>query len=249
MVAFFEKVIPELTGAHYLDVLRRIHEVLHPETYLEIGTRSGESLERAFCASIAIDPMFQIGSNVIGNKPICHLMQMGSDAFFKNHDPQKMLGQPLDFVFLDGMHWCEFLLRDFMNVEKHCKKNSIIAIHDCIPTDSHIARRDEGDATLAQQADHPDWWAGDVWKAVNLLQKIRPDLRIYALDSHPTGLIVISNLDPESNVIQEKYFEFVEYMHSSMEKNEELHGFVQNLNIISSDIFLSHSEMSRRFWL
>ena len=245
----YERFIPDLQGESYLTVLKHVHTLFRPETYLEVGTSTGESLARASCASIAIDPAFQIGLDIFSNKTICHMMQMGSDDFFKNHNPQTILGKSLDFVFLDGMHWCEFLLRDFMNVEKYCKRNSIIAIHDCIPINSHVARRVQGDMTLAAQAEQPDWWAGDVWKAVNLLQKIRPDLQIHAFDCRPTGLIFITNLDPESNVIREKYFDFVEYMYSGMNENDELRSFIQNLNIKSAEIFSSYSEVSRYFWL
>ena len=84
---------------------------------------------------------------------------------------------------------------------------------------------------------------------MNLLQKIRPDLQIHAFDCQPTGLIFITNLNPESNVIQEKYFDFVEYMYSGMNENDELRSFIQNLNIKSAEIFSSYSEVSRYFWL
>ena len=72
----------DLQAAEYLPVLKRLHDVLRPETYLEIGTRSGDSLRLASCASIAIDPSFCVSSDVIGTKPACHFYQIPSDRFF-----------------------------------------------------------------------------------------------------------------------------------------------------------------------
>lgn len=129
---------PDLAGEHYIATLQRLHEVLRPKTYLEIGVQLGDSLKLARCASIAIDPAFHIvPSNIEGvfAKPELHFYQMGSDDFFGQHSPSQILGRTIDMAFLDGMHRCEYLLRDFINTERHCKRNSIIALHDCLPVE------------------------------------------------------------------------------------------------------------------
>ncbi len=62
--------------------------------------------------------------------------------FFARHDLGGLLGKPISMAFLDGMHHFEYLLRDFINTEKHCSSNSVILLHDCLPTDRHVARRE-----------------------------------------------------------------------------------------------------------
>ena len=44
------------------------------------------------------------------------------------------------------MHLYEFALRDFMNIEAHCRPESLVVLHDCLPVDSYMARRALHDA-------------------------------------------------------------------------------------------------------
>src|SRR5205823_2507080 len=145
-----------------------------PKSYLEIGTASGDSLRLASCPSIAVDPNFTIGSDVLLNKSACALFRMSSDAFFAEYKPDVILGRPIELVFLDGMHRCEFLLRDFANVERYCRRNSIIVMHDCVPVELSIAERNPGGAAL--EAHRCGWWAGDVWRTLLILKEHRSDL-------------------------------------------------------------------------
>jgi hypothetical protein len=46
-------------------------------------------------------------------------------------------------------------------------------------------------------------WTGDVWKIVGALKKWRPDLKMLELDTHPTGLLLVSGLDPGNRAIDE----------------------------------------------
>jgi hypothetical protein len=119
-----------------------MHEWLAPASHFEIGTESGASLSNAKCATIAVDPKFHLGTrDCVGSKPFCALYQMRSDTFLRRHDPSRMFHGPIDLAFLDGMHYCEYLLRDFANTERHCRRNSVIAMHDCVPVDLAIASR------------------------------------------------------------------------------------------------------------
>ncbi len=201
---------PQHGGQGYLQVLERLHRGLQPRTYLEIGTATGTSLAFADCASLAVDPGFTLDQEVVGRKPRCLFFQEDSDGFFAREDAAALLGRPVDLAFLDGMHEFEFLLRDFMNTERAAAADSVIVMHDCLPTDSHVARRDPADRRHEALAPHPGWWAGDVWKAAAILQATRPDLTIRAVDAPPTGLIVVTDLDPSSTVLQEGYAAAVE---------------------------------------
>ncbi len=196
-------------GERYDAVLFQLHAALKPDSYFEIGTLNGDTLSLARCASVAVDPHFQIKRDVTAHKPALHLFQSRSDEFFAAHSIRQVLGRTLDFAFLDGMHWYEFLLRDFMNTEQHCRPDSVIALHDCLPTDIYVARRDPDDHALKDQSPHVGWWAGDVWKVLLILKQYRPDLRMVCVDAPPTGLVLISNLDPGSTVLRREYDEIL----------------------------------------
>lgn len=196
-------------GRNYLKVLAQLHALKRPQTYLEVGTATGRTLAIARCASIAIDPKFRLDCDVRSGKPACHLFEMTSDAFFAAEDPKVLFGRPIDFAFIDGLHHFEFALRDFMNIEAHCRPDSLIVLHDCLPVDSHMARRDPRDRSLAASSSYPNAWAGDTWKALWILQRYRPDLGIFAFDAPPSGLVVVTQLDPASSVLKLRYEEAV----------------------------------------
>ncbi len=241
-------VAAELRGPLYTTALEQVHRHYQPRSYFEIGTLAGESLRLAQCASVAVDPKFGLAHNVMAGKPSCALYQCGSDAFFADHDLRSLFGRPVDLAFLDGMHWFEYLLRDFANTERHCANNSIVALHDCIPTDVHMARRDHGDNAALAQARNPEHWAGDVWKVVSILQKYRPDLRIHAFDAPPTGLILVTGLNPASKVLHEHYFAIVEEFATLGLQQIGMQAYIDSLDMKPAALLASPHEFSRLFW-
>jgi hypothetical protein len=46
-------------------------------------------------------------------------------------------------------------------------------------------------------------WTGDVWKAVFVLLRYRPDLRLTVIDARPSGLVLVEGLDPRSRVLDD----------------------------------------------
>lgn len=199
-----ESIAPH-SGKNYLNVLRDVHAWLKPRNYLEIGVNRGKALLLAECASIAIDPKFLINEDVIKNKPQCHFFQKTSDDFFSDNNPYSLFGTDIHIAFLDGLHEYECLLRDFMNVEKFSGPDSIIIMHDCVPTDIFMARRHQHDQEIRKLTPTPASWTGDVWKTIVALRKFRPDLKITSFDAAPTGLVFIQNLDSNSTVLAENY--------------------------------------------
>jgi predicted O-methyltransferase YrrM len=244
-----DTAVPDHAGEDYHEVLRRIHHVLKPKTYLEVGTSTGNSLALAECPSIAIDPSFAVTANVIGKKTQCHFFQMGSDEFFRAHSPQTFLGNTIDLAFLDGMHLFEYLLRDFTNIERHCTRNSIIALHDCIPTDAYITERTNDPAARELVSTRPGWWTGDVWKVVLILQKYRPDLTIVCVDAPPTGLVLITNLYPDSRILRDRYQELCTEFGPLSLPDYGLHRFLADLNIVSTRQFTNRQSFGPHFWL
>ena len=51
-------------------------------------------------------------------------------------------GTSLDLSFIDGMHLFEYVLRDFMNVERFSRWDTAIVLDDMLPRDVDEAARD-----------------------------------------------------------------------------------------------------------
>ncbi len=184
-------------GLHYLDVLEILHERLAPAWYLEVGTQRGLSLARARGPSIAVDPAFQITVDAFRSLPELHMFQVGSDAFFANGWMERN-GVRLDLAFLDGMHLFEYLLRDVINAERAANAGAMLTLHDCVPINRVMAVRDY-DPTVTGQ------WTGDVWKVLPILRQYRPGLKISVVDCAPTGLVVLTGLDPTDDSLTRNY--------------------------------------------
>jgi hypothetical protein len=231
-------------GKEYPLVLQDFHEWRKPATYLEIGTLEGNTLQFATCATIAVDPAFQIrDAERICNKPECHLFRQTSDDFFASRNPVAILGGPIEMAFLDGMHRCEFLLRDFMNTERYCGSDSVIILHDCLPVELGMAARDAANAQVLVPH-HQGWWTGDVWRTALALKRIRPELRISAFDAPGTGLITVTNLDPGSTTLARGYDAIIGWM---MTWALDLEKLFAELGVESTDAIGTAERMLGRF--
>jgi glycosyltransferase involved in cell wall biosynthesis len=241
--------IADHAGLDYVWLLTQIHRQLNPKSYLEIGTRTGDTLALADCPSIAVDPHFQINRDIIGSKQLCCLFQMKSDDFFLNHDPHVIIGKPIDLAFIDGLHMFEFALRDFINIEKYVKNNSIVVLDDCIPTDAYIARRTFESQIFLDASRHPNWWAGDVWKVVLILKQYRPDLKICAFNAPETGIVAVTNLDPRSDILRKSYFDIVKEYRSLTLHAYGVDKYLYNLDILDTSIMTDFASVAGLFWL
>ncbi len=178
----------------YYDIIKNINLLLKPKTYVEIGVRYGDRfyLPSANTLSIGIDPNIDMKPIINENSKLFNLT---SDEFFNQYDLKNILNdQTIDLALIDGLHLFENTLQDFMNIEKYCCKNSFILIHDSIPIDRLTSERDRKTKV----------WTGDVWKIIPCLKKYRPDLQIYNLNITPSGIAIITNLNPRSNVLKKK---------------------------------------------
>jgi hypothetical protein len=241
--------VPDLQGEDYLVFIARMQTLLQPRTYLEIGTRTGESLALARCPSIAIDPVFAVSAEALRGKRVCQFFQMSSDDFFRDYDPSVLLRGPIDLAFLDGMHLFEFLLRDFANVERHCRANSVIMMHDCIPTDAYVAERRDDPERRRALGSRPGWWTGDVWKIVPILKRHRPDLVIHAIDAAPTGLIMVTNLDPQSDLLRRNHFHIAQEFAGMELIDYGIARYIDELTLVPSGSLRTLPDIGTRFWL
>lgn len=198
-----------LIGPAYRAFIWELLRSKHARNYLEIGVRDGGTIVNATCPTIGVDPNFAFRVNPVGKKRALHLFQLTSDEFFRDYDPCAILGAPVDVAFLDGLHQFEYLLRDFINTERFCSRDSVILLDDCLPLNIEMTERVHRRESRVD-VEIRDFWTGDVWKVVSILRKYRPELRITPVDVQPTGSIVVSNLNPESTLLYDRYFEIVD---------------------------------------
>ena len=192
-----------LPGEDYFHVLARIHRHLRPRTYLEIGVSRGESLACVLPQTqvLGIDPAPNLARPPPAN---VRIYRETSDDFFARYVPSAELGgQPVELAFIDGMHHFEYALRDFINVERACCGSSVILMHDCYPLDERTARREQVTG----------FWSGDIWRQMLLLRTHRPDLVVRTIATPPTGLGIVLNPDPTSQLLAERVEELIgEYL-------------------------------------
>lgn len=236
-------------GDYYISVLKRLSQIRAVKRYLEIGVCTGESFAQIVAErAVGVDPGFRLSHNVAAGKTEVRLFQMPSDAFFAEVDVTEVLGGPLDFAFLDGMHQFEYLLRDFYNTERVASPRGLIALHDCLPLAEPMLLRDSQEAVrLSRETPYNGWWTGDVWKVVAILAKYRPDLRIVCVDAPPTGLVFVSNLDPGSDSLRRDYCRIVDEFAAVPNTAEGLAAFYARTPLVPTARILSGFDHSLYF--
>jgi hypothetical protein len=181
----------------YLDFLRRLHELLEPPTYLEIGIRHGDSLALARGTSVGIDPSYELRTEI---GPATTLFRETSDDYFDRDDAFAPFGgRPISLAFIDGLHLLEFALRDFINVERGADWSSVVVFDDILPLHAEEATRKR----------RTRLWTGDVYKILQVFARHRPDLVCLRVATEPTGLLLVLGLDPGSTVLDDRYDEIV----------------------------------------
>ncbi|WP_200280439.1 tetratricopeptide repeat protein [Rhabdochromatium marinum] len=179
-------------GTPYTDWLDWFHRTLKPATYLEIGVETGQTLQQAQPPThcIGIDPQPLISVNLSAWTKI---YAQTSDDFFRQHSIQSLFdGARIDFCFIDGYHSFDQALRDFVNVEANAHEKSVVLFHDIYPIDPSTAARQR----------HTKFWVGDTWKVIPLLKEQRPDLSITTIPTYPSGLAMVTGLNPNNDALR-----------------------------------------------
>lgn len=187
---------------NYLDFLAYLHEALKPRLYLEIGVRLGKSLTLARGEAIGVDPDFSVNFELAAPT---RLFKLPSDEFFSTRAPD-VLKRPIDLAFVDGMHWFEYALRDFINIERYATPATVVVFDDVLPNHPLQAHRDR----------QTGFWTGDVWKLVPCLRRYRPDLTVVELDTRPTGLLLVLGLSPSNRELSDRYDEIIRVFNSEI---------------------------------
>ncbi|MBE9187211.1 tetratricopeptide repeat protein [Microcoleus sp. LEGE 07076] len=200
-------------GVDYLDILKHLHLWLKPNSYTEIGIQYGTSLKLASSStfSIGIDPTPVLNDYIPEHIKI---FALPSDDFFEKYNLLSELNNlPLDLAFIDGLHLFEQALKDFINLEKHSHRKTVICFHDSLPID----------CITSQRKRVTKFWSGDIWKIVPILKQYRPDLEVFTVATKPTGLTIVTNLNPTSEILSQNYEEIVnQYMDISWISNKTL---------------------------
>lgn len=232
-------------GTHYTEVMKQLCKIRRPKTYLEVGVNTGNLLQHISSElAICVDPQFVFNVNFMNGINKAHLYQQTSDEFFAS-DEAKIYEGKVDIAFLDGMHVFEYLLRDFYNTERLCNRRSVIIMHDCLPLNSEMAHRNFAHSlSIGKNSSHPDYWTGDVWKIIPILKRKRPDLKIIYLDAAPTGLVLVTNLDPTSTVLEEHYLEIVEEHAAAPNDIDSINKMYETINLTSAQRLLNDFDHS-----
>jgi hypothetical protein len=180
------------------EFLEIVHQEYAPRSYLEIGVNTGTSLALSRTRTIGVDPAFVIQSDVHCD---LQLVRATSDDFFARDDALSHFPDGrVDLAFVDGQHLIEYVLRDFINIERHVAWTSVILIDDVFPRYAARASRERGDLT---------GWTGDVFKLTEVLDRYRPDLLAIALDTYPTGLLLVLGANSHNRDLERHYEEIV----------------------------------------
>lgn len=165
------------------EFLTMLHESLKPRGYLEVGVFSGDSLRlvQRGTPAIGIDPDPHLHGHFPGTTQVARTT---SDNYFEAGPPAL---EYIDLAFIDGMHLYEYALRDFMNVERYSNPRTVVVFDDVLPRNQHEAAREQC----------PGDWTGDVWKVHLVLDRFRPDLATWLVDTSPTGTMVVWGLNPQ----------------------------------------------------
>jgi predicted O-methyltransferase YrrM len=177
--------------------LARLHQLTRPRTYLEIGIESGYSMALTRVPSIGIDPEFNIVAEIQAD---VHLARTTSDEFFARKAPLAHLPVPvLDLAFIDGMHLAEYVLRDYLAVERFTTPASVVVFDDMLPRSVEEAARRRT----------TKYWTGDVFKALDALREQRPDLLVIEVATTGTGTAVVLFPDAAQRGVLPGYDEWV----------------------------------------
>lgn len=173
-----------------------LHALRKPRLYVEIGVEAGDSLLLAKppTQAIAIDPA-PIGDPCARCTAPTQLYPLTSAAFLADPPvPSGLTETGFDLAFIDGNHAFPAVLDDFIGLERFAAPGAVIALHDTLPIT-------EATATATQRT---GFYTGDGWKIILCLRALRPDLSVYTIPTPPTGLTLVTGLDPQSQVLADR---------------------------------------------
>ncbi len=168
-----------------IELIQKLIQKNKFKTYLEIGSRSGNSFLPIKCKSkLAVDPKFAIprrkklkwlykNLSNIRNR----YFEETSDEFFINRMSLLTKIKSIDVILIDGLHTFKASLTDVLNSLKYLNSNGYIVLHDCLPKNKAAATY-AASYEIACDMNIEGWtghWNGDVWKTIVYLRKYYSD--------------------------------------------------------------------------
>lgn len=162
------------TYPHY-EMIEHLVKWVKPINYLEIGVRHGTvyHLVNKYCEKCYL---VDIEFLDIGYSTNTIKFEMTSDSFFNSINPNVKF----DFVFIDGDHSKEQVLKDFLNVKDMVVEDGFIILHDTYPCDERM------------ELPHH---SNDAWKtALHIKQNFKDEFELVTLPFNP-GLTIIKKMN------------------------------------------------------
>jgi len=217
------------SNTNYIAILKKVHELYEKNYhYFEVGTFRGNSMRLAKGYAVGVDVNFKVDQNIMFDKQSLSLYQTTSDNFFEQYADQVYNVNKIDLAFIDGLHYSEQVLVDFLNVEKYSNKDAVYFFHDVLPKTFETALKDRS----------TQMWTGDVWKAIWILKQFRDDLEFLFLDALPSGLLVVRHKPDVKEVNSFSKKAFLEKL--SEVKDDQIYAYFENLEVTNSYNYLDY---------
>jgi len=203
-------------------IINSIIEKYKYTSFCEIGVETGwcfNDIKLTDKLGIDPDPKFQNES----------ITKMTSDDYFALNE-----NRTFDIFFIDGMHQCEYVCRDFYNSLKKLNPNGSILIDDILPMNEReqlkfpINHVYENDILKYREP-----WTGDVWKFIYyLLKNVKMEFQWFQCKPHYRGIIYIKNIITDIPDDYEKIYEEINSYSYKDDFNKYVNYlFTCNLNV------------------
>lgn len=157
---------------------RLLREIGGDRRYLEIGVQHGLTIEGVSAdLAVGVDPAHSV--NIARLPRHIRMHTVPSDEFFAARAGGSS-SQEFDLVLVDGLHRFLQAYRDVLNAFRVLNPRGIVVVDDTVPSNEYAALEDRGVAKrLHQEHGLVPWeWMGDVFKAVLLIVRAHPAVRV-----------------------------------------------------------------------
>lgn len=140
------------------EIINKLIEKINAKKYLEIGVYHRWNFDAIICDyKIGVDPDTNIQCDY----------HMTSDQFFSQNT------EIFDIIFIDGLHYSDYVERDINNSLKFLSNNGYIICHDMNPWNELVQLVPQQSAS----------WTGDCWKAWVKIRSTNPNLSMFVIDT------------------------------------------------------------------
>lgn len=184
----------KMTAGSVQEHLGSLHQMIRPRHYLEISVSGDSYVDLAAspteCVLIREEQPLRISC-----RSNTRIYPCSADRFFAQTSAYDRPTQAIDLALICGTHDHRAALRSFWHIERLSSPAATVAILGTRPLDQTSTKGDQ----------HQPLSAGDVWKLIPHLQKMRPELKIATVDASPAGLTLIRGLKPNHPETLERF--------------------------------------------